>query len=76
MTDYPARLHEQERLRNDIDRARNELADSLVAIRDRVTGRMDWKAVVRRKPVQAVLVGLAVGLVLARLLTVRRETKR
>lgn len=71
-----ATLREEERLQAELDQAREELLDSIVAIQDRVVEAFDWKTVVRRRPVAALLGGLAVGFVLARLLTARRKDER
>jgi len=55
-----------ERIRAEIEAARAEIADSLLALRDEVTDRLDWRNFVRRKPVLAVGVAFAVGYLLGR----------
>ena len=55
-----------ERIRAEIEAARAEIADSLLALRDEVTDRLDWRNVVRRKPVLAVGVAFAIGYLLGR----------
>ena len=50
-----------ERIRADIERARAEIADSMLVLRDEVTERLDWRNAVRRRPMVAVGVAFAVG---------------
>jgi ElaB/YqjD/DUF883 family membrane-anchored ribosome-binding protein len=55
-----------ERIRAEIESARAELADSLLALRDEVNERLDWRAFVRRKPHLAVGLAFAVGYLLGK----------
>ena len=53
-------------IRAEIERARAEVADSLLALRDEVTERLDWRELTRRKPLVVLGVAFAVGYVLGR----------
>ena len=55
-----------ERIRADIERARAEIADSMLVLRDGVAERLDWRNAVRRRPLVAVGMAFAIGWVLAR----------
>jgi ElaB/YqjD/DUF883 family membrane-anchored ribosome-binding protein len=53
-------------IRAEIESARAEIADSLLALRDEVSDRLDWRAFVRRKPAVALGVAFAVGYLLGK----------
>jgi len=55
-----------ERIRAEIESARAEIADSLLALRDEVSDRLDWRAFVRRKPLVALGMAFAVGYLLGK----------
>ncbi|HEY0840416.1 MAG TPA: hypothetical protein VGD74_09550 [Vulgatibacter sp.] len=49
----------EERIRRDLETARQEFATSVLALRHRVASPFDWRGFVRRRPI-AVLVGGAI----------------
>ena len=54
------------RIRAEIEDARAEIADSMLALRDEVAERLDWRNLVRRRPLAAVGMAFAVGWLLGR----------
>ncbi len=73
--DFSSVLLEEQRLRSDIETARLDLANSIVAISDRVADKVDWRTWVRRRPLPAVLGGLAVGFLVGRLSSPRKDER-
>ncbi|HWV38762.1 MAG TPA: hypothetical protein VN033_09840 [Vulgatibacter sp.] len=67
------RFDHEERLRQEIETARQEIAASILAIRRRVVTPFDWRAVIRRRPVPVLLGGVAVGITIALLTGARRD---
>lgn len=59
-------LREEVRLRTELEQARGEFADSIVAIQDRIYDATDWRTLFRRRPVLVLVGGLTLGLILAR----------
>lgn len=71
-----SRLQEQERLQTELELARYDLEDSVLAIRDRLAGAFEWRRFVRRRPILTVVGGLALGLVVARLWSAKRKDEK
>ena len=53
-----------QRIRAEIEQTRAEIAASMLALRDEVGRRMDWRSFVRRRPLAAVGAAFAVGYLL------------
>lgn len=66
MAERHAQARDPAQIRAEIDRARTEVADSLLALREEVADRLDWREFTRRKPMVAVGLAFAVGYFLAR----------
>jgi len=62
---------ELDRLEGEIAARRETLVESLTELRDEVAVLTDWHTWVRRSPLRAVLVGVAAGWVLGKLLRFR-----
>ncbi len=45
----------------DIERAREEITQSVLALRERVSRAADWREWIRRRPVVLVIAALAIG---------------
>lgn len=75
-SDMTATLRNEERLRTEMAHARDELADSIAAIQERLLEATDWRAVVRRRPLTVLLCAGAVGFLIARLEIPRRKDER
>jgi len=71
----PAR-RDAEQIRADIERARADVAASLLALRDGVGERLDWRNQVRRRPWAAVGIAFAIGFLLAGRRSSRQERVR
>lgn len=54
------------KLREEIERAREQIAVSAQALREEVAMRADWREWVRRKPAQMLLGAFAVGFLIGR----------
>lgn len=52
---------EREEVQRELERAREQIAASAVALRREVAAKTDWKAYVRRQPVAWVLGAFVVG---------------
>lgn len=50
-------------IRTDIERTREEIAESIVALRDSVSDAADWKAWVKRNPMPFLAGAFAVGFI-------------
>jgi hypothetical protein len=55
-----------EQIRAEIERARGEIAESLLVLRSEVQQTLDWRAFVRRRPQVAVAGAFLIGYWLAR----------
>lgn len=51
-------------IRTEIERTREEIAQSIVALRDSVTDAADWKTWVRRNPLPFLAGAFAIGLII------------
>jgi len=65
------RFDHEERLRRDLETARQEIAESILAIRRRVVTPFDWRAAIRRRPVPVLMGGVVVGFTVALLTSAR-----
>lgn len=55
---------EPNEIRSEIERTREELAESLLHLRDRMTEVTDWRTYVRRQPVAFVAGAFTLGLLI------------
>jgi len=55
-----------QRIRAEIEQTRAEIAESMLALRDEIARRTDWRAFVRRRPLVAVGVAFYVGYLLGK----------
>lgn len=65
------RFDHEERLRRDLESARQEVAASILAIRRKVATPFEWRAVIRRRPMTVLLGGVVVGFTVALLTSAR-----
>ena len=59
------RYDQEERIRRELENARQEVAASLLALRHKVTRPIDWRMAIRRRPLAAVIGGVFVGFTVA-----------
>ncbi len=60
-----AKARSPQQIRAEIERARQQLASSVIALRDEVTARADWRGYVRKNPVPFIAGAFALGFFLA-----------
>lgn len=60
------RPRDPEEIRAEIERAREEIADSLMVLRGEVREQLDWRRMVRTRPQVAVALAFAIGYWLGR----------
>lgn len=65
------RYDHEERIRRDLENARQEFATSVLAIRRKMAAPFDWRGFVRRRPVQVVIGGVIAGFTIALLTSAR-----
>lgn len=56
------RPRDPDEIRAEIERARDEVADTLILLRDEVQARLDWRWMVRRRPYAALGAAFFAGL--------------
>ena len=71
-----AAARDPEAIRAGIEEARAEIAASMLALREEVDERLDWRQHVRRNPWAAIGVAFALGWVLGRRSTRNEERQR
>lgn len=62
-----------DRVRERLDASREEIAESLLALRERLRIRHDWQGAVRRHPAVALGAAFALGFLVARLSSRKRD---
>lgn len=67
LSTHPARVRER------LDASREEVADSLLALRDRLRMRYDWRQALQRSPAAALGVAFAAGYLVAKLTSRKRN---
>ena len=66
VTDDPAASDELARAESDVERARERVAQSMLALRDEVARQVDWRSWVQRQPGLFVVGAFALGFWLGR----------
>lgn len=59
------RYDQEERIRRELENARQEVAASLLALRHKVTRPIDWRMAIRRRPLTVVIGGVFLGFTVA-----------
>lgn len=76
MADRHALSTDPDRVRERMDASRQEMAEALLALRERLRIPYDWRGAVHRRPALALIGAFALGFLLARLSTrMRRRDK-
>ena len=70
------RYDQEERIRRELESARQEVAASLLALRHKVTRPFAWRMAVRRRPLAVVIGGVFVGFTVALLTGARWKDGR
>jgi len=65
------RFDHEERIRRDLENARQEFATSVLALRRKMTSPFDWRGFLRRRPVAVVIGGVITGFTIALLTSAR-----
>lgn len=65
------RFDHEERIRRDLENARQEFATSVLALRYRISSPLDWRGFVRRRPIAVLVGGAITGFTIALLTSAR-----